>query len=596
MKLFSVDIETEMADTSRGSVYQDKMLLITAMSGGGKEYIWDCRDEIIPQWFLEMLEDKNVMKIFHNAPFDTKFLKHNYGVRTQNIWCSLANERLLWLGDSAVRCDLESTLMRRYNVSLNKKLRKNLALGIVGPQEKEYALNDIRYLISLQEDQALEITQAGLENASRIENELAYYIGQMEYYGLPFDDSLYQEYMIKVSQLKSDAARIVWDLLNYSYSTDFLTGEVVGGLNLASHQKALLALQRSGILLEDYGEKTLVKYLHKKVVGDNKKRQVVQAILEYKKWDKALSWKYDQLVDKESDMIHPSYNSLGAITSRTSSSKPNGQNIATEYYVLGFDTETGEIKSSPSGIDFRKMFVAPEEWDWVGVDFSQIELRLYGGIAGVQSILDEYAKGKDADLHRQAATMIYHKSAEEITDHERQAGKPVNFGSRVFDGGPGAIINAALKYGILLTYAEAEVMKYELLKGDPEGVEWGKVITAQAERDGYLINLAGYRTWISKEKVRKTLCRNIPVQGLAAAIGKEAIILYCKWIEEGPGFDNVRLISYVHDELNSIAKKEWSERTLDAKIRCMEQAGDKYMNKLGVKCLVEGYVNSHWKK
>ena len=596
MKKFSVDIETEMADPSRGSVHQDTMLLVTAMSNGGKEYIWDCRHESIPQWFLDMLEDNDVMKIFHNASFDTKFLKHNYGVRTQNIWCSLANERLLWLGNSSVRCDLESTLMRRYNVSLNKKLRKNLALGIVGPQEREYALEDIRYLIPLQEDQALEIKQADLENASRIENELAYYIGQMEYYGLPFDDKLYQEYMIKVSQLKSDAAKVVWDLLGYSYSVDFLTDEVIGGLNLASHQKTLIALQRSGILLEDYGEKTLVKYLHKKAVGDNKKRQVVQAVLEYKKWDKALSWKYDQLVDKESKMIHSSYNSLGAITSRTSSSKPNGQNIATEYYVLKFDINTGEIKSSPSGIDFRKMFVAPKGWKWVGVDFSQIELRLYGGIAGVQSILDEYVKGEKADLHRQAASMIYGKPSEEINDHERTAGKPVNFGSRTFGGGPGAIINAALKYGILLTYDEAASMRYELLKGDPEGVEWGKFITAQAERDGYLINLAGYRTWISKEKVRETLCRNIPVQGLASAIGKEAIILYCKWIEDGPGFDNVRLISYVHDELNSITRKEWAERTLAAKIRCMEQAGNAYMKELGVTCLVEGYIANHWKK
>lgn len=595
-KVFAVDIETQMANPKRGSVYQDRMLLITAMSGSGKEYIWDCRREAIPQWFLEMLGDGDVMKIFHGASFDTKYLKHHYSVRTRNIWCSLMNERLLWLGDKSIRCGLEPTLLRRYGVQLNKLLRKNLALGIVGSQEREYALEDIRYLIALQEDQELEIKEAGLENASRIENELCFYMGQMEYYGLPFNVNLYHEYMDKVRVLKSNAVRVVGDLLDYPYSTDFLTGEVIGGLNLASHQKALIGLQRKGILLQDYAEKTLVKYLYKISIKDIKKRQVVQAVLQYKKWDKALTWKYDQLIDEATGCIHPNYNSLGADTGRTSSNKPNGQQIATEYYVNSFDTETGVIISLPSGIDFRKMFVAPEGWQWVGGDLNQVELRLYGGIAGVRSILDEYAKGEKADLHRQAASLAYDKLPEEVTDHERNVGKPMNFGGRTFAGGPNAIINAALKYGILLSYDEAIAMRHDLIREDPEGVEWGRMITAQAERDGYLINKAGYRRWLSRKDIRETVCRNTPIQGLASAIGKEGIIRYGQWIEDGPGFDNVRLLSYVHDELNSVAKTEWAERALAAKLDCMAEAGNIYMQDLGVECRVEGYIANHWKK
>jgi DNA polymerase I-like protein with 3'-5' exonuclease and polymerase domains len=593
---FGVDLETEMADPTRGSVHQDTLLLVTAKSNTGKEYIWDCRKEKPEQWFFDMLEDPTVLKIYHNASFDTKILKHHYGVRSTNNWCTLANERLLWLGDKSVKCGLEPTIFRRYGVVLNKGLRKNLALGIVGEKEKEYALKDVRYLIPLQEDQEQEIRRDGLGNASRIENELAFYMGQMEYYGMPFNAKLYDEYMVRVRQMRSDAARVVWDMLGYSYSKNLLTGEVEGGLNLASQQKALLALHRQGILVPDYAEKTLVTYLHKITVTNPRKRQIIQAILEYKKWDKALSWNYDLLVDKVSGMIHPSYNSLGADTSRTSSSKPNGQNIATEYYVLKFDPKTLEIKSIPSGIDFRKLFQAPEGWKWVGADYSQIELRLYGGIAGVKSIIDEYAKGDRADLHRQAASLVYNKPPEEINKHERTAGKPVNFGSRTFGGGPGAIINAALKYGILLSYDEAEAMRHEILKGDPEGVEWGERITEEARQKGYLINNAGYRRWLKDNQIRETVCRNTPVQGLAGAIGKEGIISYCQWIEEEPGFENVRLISYVHDELNSLAKEEWAEKAKKKKIEYMQEAGNKYMNSMGVDCVVEGYIGDHWEK
>jgi len=159
-----------------------------------------------------------------------------------------------------------------------------------------------------------------------------------------------------------------------------------------------------------------------------------------------------------------------------------------------------------------------------------------------------------------------------------------------------AFTNAALKYGILLSYDEAVEMRYELLRGDPEGVEWGRMITMQAERDGYLINKAGYRRWLSRNDMRETVCRNTPIQGLASAIGKEGIIRYGQWIEDGPGFDNVRLLSYVHDELNSVAKNEWAEQALEAKLSCMSEAGNIYMNDLGVECRAEGYINSHWKK
>ena len=591
-RVYAVDTEAEMADPSRGSVYQDTMLLITAMSDRGEEFIWDCRDEEIPDWFFELLEDETVTKVFHNASYDTKMLRHNYGVRTRNIWCSLMNERLLWLGNKIVDCGLEGTLKRRYGVQLDKSLRNNLAMGIVGSREREYALEDIRYLLPLQEDQEREIHQYGMENASRIENEMSYIVGQMEYRGLPFDQALYGQYMDQVSKLKSDAAKIVWDLLDYPYTVDFLTGEVSGGLNLGSHQKALMALHRKGILIKDYSEDELVRYLHKVTVSNPKKRRIVQAILEFKKWDKALTWNYDKLVDEASKCIHASYNSLGAGTSRTSSSKPNGQNIATEYYILKFDGS--EIVSVPSGIDFRKLFVAPLGWKWIGADYSQIELRLYGGIAGVKSILDEYAKGEEADLHRQAATMVFHKPAEEISSYERTLGKPLNFGSRTFGGGANAIIGAALGYGLLLSYEEAESMRYQLIKGDPEGVAWGEMITAQARKDGFLYNDGGYRRLFPyPEQIRETVCRNTPVQGLASVIGKEGIINFWKWIEENPTDENVRLMAYVHDELNSIAKEKWAEDAKTAKVDSMVMAGEKYMQKYGIECRVDAYIGDH---
>lgn len=595
--ILGVDTELEMANPARGSVHQDTLLLTTAISGSGKEYIWDCREQDPDPWFFEMLEDPAVTKVYHNASFDTKIFYHHFGVRSHNNWCSLLNERLLYLGDKTVRCGLGPTLKRRYGVELNKKLRRNLALGMVGEQEKEYALKDIRYLISLKEDQEAEINRLGLQNASRIENELSFYLGMMEYFGLPFDDTLYASYMEQMTELRSDAARVVWDLMDYSYSVDFLTGELSGGLNLGSPQKALLGLQRCGILVDDYSEETLVTYLHKVTVTDPKKRQIIQAILEYKKWNKALSWDYGKLVDAVSGTIHTSYNSLGAATCRTSSSEPNVQNIATEYYILAWNPETAQVEARPSGIDFRKLFVAPPGWKWIGADLSQIELRLYGGMAKVKAILDEYAKGKDADLHRQAAAMIYHKPSEEITDHERTAGKPVNFGCRTFGGGPQALIGAALGYGILLSYAEATKMRYDLLRGDPEGVVWGKMVTEQAKRDGYLVNLAGYRRLFPyPEQIRETVCRNTPVQGTAGAIIKEGIILFCQWIEAGLGFNKVKPLTSVHDELNSIALEEYAAETLAAKIDCMQDAGNRYMKGLGVECFAEGYVGTHWRK
>lgn len=596
VKIAGVDIETEMADPKRGSPYSDTMLLVTCSTNTGQEFIWDCRNEDIPSWFLEMLEDEHIVKIFHNASFDTKYLKHNYNVRTRNIWCSLMNERLLWLGDRRVDCGLDGTLQRRFGITLDKSLRKSLAMGIVGVREKEYALKDIRYLIPLYQEQQEDIGYHNMVNASWMENELSFIFGQMEYYGLPFDNGLYSDYMSTAEKLKSDAAKVVWDLMGYSYSKNMLTGHYEGGLNLASQQKALTALQRKGILISDYGEKTLVKYLHtKKGSQYDEKKKIILAILEYKKWDKALSWQYDNLIDPISNTILPSYNSLGAETSRTSSSDPNGQNIATEYYVLKI--KDGELVSEPSGIDFRKMFIAPKGWKWIGADYSQIELRLYGGIAGVKSIIDEYNKGDKADLHRQAASMIYGKHPDEIDGYERNLGKPVNFGGRTFGGGPNAIINAALKHGLLLSWDEAEKMQYLITRGDPEGIKWGRKVTEEAKENGYIYTLGEHRRLLPyPEQIRETVCRNTPIQGTASDIGKLGIIKFFDWIEKGHGLDNVRLLSYVHDELNSISKEEIAEETRQAKVDCMLEAGEVYMKSLGVPCKVDSYIADYWKK
>lgn len=89
---------------------------------------------------------------------------------------------------------------------------------------------------------------------------------------------------------------------------------------------------------------------------------------------------------------------------------------------------TGRISASNPNLlqvgrdkDIRALFKAPEGRKLVICDFSAIEMRLMGELAGDQNMIQTFQEG--ADIHRRTAAAIAGKPEEEVTKAERQAAK-----------------------------------------------------------------------------------------------------------------------------------------------------------------------------
>ena len=63
-----------------------------------------------------MFSSKKVIKIFHNAKFDYKFLLAN-GIRCENIHDTMLAEQLIHCGKSSIKYSLDNVLDRHLDIT-----------------------------------------------------------------------------------------------------------------------------------------------------------------------------------------------------------------------------------------------------------------------------------------------------------------------------------------------------------------------------------------------------------------------------------------------------------------------------------------------
>jgi DNA polymerase-1 len=172
--------------------------------------------------------------------------------------------------------------------------------------------------------------------------------------------------------------------------------------------------------------------------------------------------------------VYSSFLQTGTATGRLSSKNPNLQNIPTR-------TEIGN--------EIRKGFVAKEDFLLVGLDYSQIELRLLAHFSMDKHLLQAFRE--DLDIHLQTAVMLFGK---EEAKNKRAIAKSVNFGLLYGMGSKklSETINVPLKEAkeIIKNYFEnfSDVKRYfEKLKNE-------------AKKNGYIQTLLKRRRYFAYER------------------------------------------------------------------------------------------------
>ena len=242
-----------------------------------------------------------------------------------------------------------------------------------------------------------------------------------------------------------------------------------------------------------------------------------------------------QRVSPHTGRLHGNFLIAMAKSGRFSRSGPNLQNI-------------------PKSKAMRCVFVAAPGRVLVVADYSQLELRVMAAIAEDRTMTDAYRSG--LDLHAvTAAGMLGIEPCEFAPDNlshkeARQKAKAVNFGV-IYGSGPGGLQEFARDaYGIQMDLKEAQGVINRFLETYPGVARWQRAQADKSARTKCVATVGGrvyHFGWEANGQYARNLALNLPVQGTAAEIAVEALILIDARLQTELG-DRARLVLQIHDE------------------------------------------------
>ena len=305
---------------------------------------------------------------------------------------------------------------------------------------------------------------------------------------------------------------------------------------------------------------------------------VVDMVLEHRELAKLKSTYLDALptqVNPRTGRVHTSYQQTGSVTGRLASSDPNLQNIPIR-------TELGR--------KVRQAFIAAPDHLLLGVDYSQVELRIVAHMADDQAMLDAFRA--DQDIHATTAAAVYDIPLSAVNADQRRHAKAINFG----------LIYGMSAFGLTrttdLTLAEAEDFVAAYFQRFPGVKQFLDGLRRQAQEWEYVETLLGRRRYFpglgaqSNQNVRNRQLReaiNAPIQGTAADIMKVAMLDVAKALKVS-GLKSKMLLQ-VHDEL--VLECPQAELNQAASL-VMEKMSNAYTLKVPLK--TEAHAGVNWGK
>jgi len=266
--------------------------------------------------------------------------------------------------------------------------------------------------------------------------------------------------------------------------------------------------------------------------------EIIPKILRYRELQKLVSTYIDALPTQISadGRLRTVFLQTGAVTGRMASKNPGLQNIPTR-------TEEGRA--------IRKAFVAEKGFTLVGIDYSQIELRIAALLSKDKNLVEIFKN--DEDVHSGVAMRVFGVSKEEVTSEMRRKAKVINFGILYGMG-----VNALrVNLGKDTKREEAQEFLNAYFNTFTRLAEFLEETKILARGKGFTETLFGRRRYFpginsSVPFIRAQAERmviNAPVQGTAADVVRIAMNKIYQFLEKENKLDEVRILLQVHDEL-----------------------------------------------
>ena len=303
--------------------------------------------------------------------------------------------------------------------------------------------------------------------------------------------------------------------------------------------------------------------------------ELPRLILDYRQFAKLRSTYTDKLpemVNPRTGRVHTSYHQAAVATGRLSSTDPNLQNIPVR---------------SEEGRRIREAFIAPEGWQVLAADYSQIELRIMASLSGDPGLTLAFRNGQD--VHRATAAEVFDVAPDNVSAEQRRVAKMINFGLMYGMSAHGLAQRLGIPRGEAAEYVQRYFERYPGVKTFMDATR------EQARNDGYVETLFGRRLYLEALKSRNAAQRagaeraaiNAPMQGTAADIIKRAMVTIDAWLRKRD--DDAHMLMQVHDELVFEVRADAIDALREGVRERMQGAAE-----LSVPLLVDVGVGANW--
>lgn len=291
-------------------------------------------------------------------------------------------------------------------------------------------------------------------------------------------------------------------------------------------------------------------------------------------------------------MVRPTYSLHTAVTGRSASENPNGQNFP---------------KRGPNAKAYRRIFVPPPGHYVLEADLSQAELRIAGDMANDRTMIRIYREG--GDIHSMTASIVVgvpittfmqwghdkrklievansipgsgnylsklppgRRQEATVKDYykmKRQEAKAINFGFIYGMGWRKFIGYAKTQYGVEFTEEEAQQIRTTFFDTYSALPRWHEAMRNFAKNNGYVRSYSGRvrhlpmidseDEGVAAEAGRQAI--NSPVQGFGSDLG----IMACGRVNEEVDSRYLAPVAFVHDAIFCYVPErylEWGAKTL----------------------------------
>lgn len=563
---------------------------------------------------IKYLESKRLRKVGHNIKFDYQILKVTHNIQMENIYDTMVAEYVLYTGIKQPKgfYSLEKTLLRYYDGvnpygdQLNlfrpwtpKSTRTEMSPGQFSAAQLWYGIADIESLAIIYKRQIENLRKHKLLKTALFEMKFTLVIGDMELNGMPINTDRWLELDEWVQAEEAKALEV----LNTAYP------EV---LNWNSHKQVGKLFKSLGIEIEirdkkkseETGEEIYKDSIQELIIKDQvTKFPIIGDYLRYKGLNKLRTTygaSFLKQINSVTGRIHSSFMQI-LVTGRTSSSKPNMQNIVSAK------------EDFPEGLWWRLAFQAPEDKTFIIADYTSQEMHVLADQAQDKNMLTAL-RNKD-DLHSLTASKMYKvEVSKKVNAHLRPNGKKLNF-TIPYGGG---VTKIAHEFKMPVKQAQQLLDNY--YAGYPSLKPHFDRVFAASMKNGYiLVDRLGRKSYIGayeevknlmklaqlgaiskkQSKLLKSLTeqirrdsQNYCIQGTSASIAKLAGI-YMRQEFQRLSID-AKILLLIHDEWVVECYIQDSLRVKEVVEDCAKRAAAFFCRSIQIPA--EGLITNKWNK